>query len=78
MTEHLWERTSDVPRQGDAITFHTYRCRTCGVTGRRYGAHPMTLDNPFKQKGFKTCAGARRLLAAQRDREARRTDRCEL
>lgn len=60
---HAWEKTNAMTRRShDNRAYDTLRCRTCGVTARRYGLLNIKHDAGFTAQGFNTCGGAIRLL----------------
>lgn len=53
--EHVWEKTNAITIVKQRAVFDTFRCRVCGVTGRRYGVGTPVIDRKFRRKIFKFC-----------------------
>lgn len=55
MNEHDWEKSCLVTQKGG---FDTYRCKTCGITGKRHGLRPNVVrDTKYAGDKYKYCKG---------------------
>jgi len=53
---HQWEKTNLFTKRHGSRYYDTYRCRKCGVTGKRYGlGGSVTLDSKYRAKKYQHC-----------------------
>jgi hypothetical protein len=78
--EHAWEKTNCMTQQSGKYTcYDSYRCKECGVTGKRFGLSPnIELDSKFKKAGYKYCNTAKKLIEKRNKRKARRDKRANM
>jgi hypothetical protein len=60
---HAWAKTNLVTLSGARGYHDTVSCANCGITAKRYGLTNIVLDAEYRAKAFKTCTGAKALLA---------------
>ena len=73
---HMWEKTNLVTIQDRGQMYDTAKCRSCGITARRYGLeNSFVRDKKFSAKGFDSCAQSAVLLARRRNKQSRRKPR---
>jgi hypothetical protein len=55
-TPHQWYKTNLITIDGRDGFYDTYRCKECGVTGRRYGfSETIKRDRGFRAKKYAHC-----------------------
>lgn len=53
---HQWEKSSLVTQEKDGAIFDAYRCRSCGITGKRFGlSASVKRDWQFRAKHYEVC-----------------------
>jgi hypothetical protein len=66
--EHDWEKSNLVTIMGRGRSYDTYRCRNCGVTGKRlFLDSPVIIDPKFKAKVYQSCDTAKARLQYQEE-----------
>jgi hypothetical protein len=54
--KHDWEKQNGVTLMRGGFSYDIYKCKHCGVTGKRYGlAAGITRDSKFKAKKYLKC-----------------------
>lgn len=54
--EHDWEKSNLVTRAHAGRLFDTYKCKRCGITGKRYGlASGIQRDSVYRAKKYAIC-----------------------
>jgi len=54
-TKHNWEKTNLVTIMKAAGGYDTYKCRQCGITGKRHGLQRITIDSRWKAEVYQNC-----------------------
>ena len=53
---HVWEKTNLVTQSGKGRLYDTYKCTSCGITGKRFGLNGnVTRDNKYKAMKYLFC-----------------------
>lgn len=56
MKEHDWEKTNLFTKSWHGKSYDTYKCKQCGITGKRWGLSPdITRDPRYKAKKYDWC-----------------------
>lgn len=54
--EHKWEKTNGATLHGNKGYYDKYKCKICGITGKRYGiGGAIQRDNKYKVKCYENC-----------------------
>lgn len=57
--EHQWEKTNIATIHGRGSMYDTYKCKICGITGRRYGiGNVIKRDRKYIAKCYDSCESA--------------------
>ena len=65
--KHTWEKSNLVTKSKGGDVYDTYRCKVCGITGKRYGlSSVVTIDTKYKAKVYRRCDTAKAHLEKRR------------
>lgn len=54
--QHKWVKTSGATIQGAYGLYDKYKCKICGITGKRYGiGSEVKRDSKYKAKCYENC-----------------------
>lgn len=54
--EHKWEKTNGATLRGNKGYYDKYKCKICGITGKRYGiGGSIQRDSIYKAKCYENC-----------------------
>lgn len=61
INEHDWEKTNLYTISDDSGMYDTYRCKKCGIKGKRYGmSNKITVCDPYNFPKYESCSGKMR------------------
>ncbi len=53
---HIWEKTNLVTKMMQGTPYDAYKCKTCGVTGKRFGLNEhIPRDKKYKHPRYRDC-----------------------
>ena len=53
--DHDWDKTNLISLKDRFGIYDIYKCRRCGITGRRYGFYSVNRDSKYKAKVYARC-----------------------
>jgi hypothetical protein len=60
LLKHVWEKTNLVTVMKGRVSYDTYQCERCGMTGKRFGLGRDNITPDSKRDWGKSCKGANR------------------
>jgi len=68
-------KTSLETRSTGIVTYDTFKCNKCGITGTKYGSAPIGVDEEYKGIDWSFCSRVPQLLKDLEKRQKKRERR---